>query len=102
MDLSKDTRVNDYYTGPINPKAEIFDVSAKKKKNKRKENPNAAFTELSSNDLSDDKNESELVSLEHDTDVNYKTPHLKIEEDAETVDTNAIRKKRKNNYPHHT
>lgn len=94
--------MNDFYKGPIEPKAEVFDVNAKKKKNRRKENPNAPFTELSSNDLIEERNESAAVNLEHDTDVNTKTTHLKTEEDAEIIDTNAIRKKRKNNYPHYT
>lgn len=101
VDLSKDTRINDLYKGPIDPRAVLFDVNAMRKINK--ENPNAPIKELNSNDLNEEeKDQSSFVNLEHDTDVNAKTANLKLEEDAEIIDTNAIRKKRTNNHLHYT
>lgn len=77
-------------------------MNTKRKTNRPKENPNAQLRELSSNDLKEENDESSFINLEHDTDVNAKTHHLQTEEDAELIDTNTIRKKRKNKYSHNT
>lgn len=66
-----------------------------------RENPNAPIRELNTNDLNEEV-QPLPISLEHDTDVNTNTAQLETEEDAEIIDTNAIRRKRKNKYMHNT